>query len=708
MQLAQRILCAAIFTLAACGDTNDPLIAPDNGDASPSDDIAATGPSCESNADCGEAPSACALVVCVDAVCVTRDQADGAPCDDGEPCSLESTCLSGVCESGTAWQDCDDGNPCTADGCQPGSGCTHSALTGPCDDGNPCTTGDICAEGTCAGSDSGLCTCQNDADCAAFGDTDLCNGSLVCVAGQCTIDTDTAVTCPAAGPCEESACDPSTGQCVTTALADGSPCSDGDSCTGGDVCADALCVGTPQCPCETVSDCDAFEDGDLCNGVLSCTDGFCGVDLDTIVTCEDALPLDCVAVTCTPESGLCETSTVADGSPCESSDACIEGAQCNGGLCAGGQARDCNDSNPCTIDLCAAGLGCEHQAADGQPCDDGDACTSGDICDDKVCVGPNDVCVCGDGFCSTQEANDCSCPVDCGDCNKCGNGVCDPGEEQSCPQDCGGGTGGMTCGDGICDLGEEFTCPQDCGGGAGSCGDGVCDFGEEILCPQDCGGGGTGACGDGVCEAGESLLCPEDCCGDGVCDLGEEFLCPEDCGGGGLCDNVCDAFLDQILCPSDCCGDGMCDGTFEDEQSCPIDCAESVCGDGTCELTEDSGNCPEDCEPPALCGNLICEDGEDEDSCAVDCAPDIVEDDGDTSDAGANDAGDAEEPLSDTAEDVEIGPEDTGAADASSLADTGASSQDVEDTVITGEMLDTEAPPSEDVASDTEASDAVD
>ena len=100
MQLAQRILCAALFTMTACGDTADPVTAPDNADAVTSADSAPMGPSCESNADCGEAPSPCTLTVCIDAVCITRDQVDGVPCDDSEPCSLESTCAAGACEAG--------------------------------------------------------------------------------------------------------------------------------------------------------------------------------------------------------------------------------------------------------------------------------------------------------------------------------------------------------------------------------------------------------------------------------------------------------------------------------------------------------------------------------------------------------------------------------------------------------------------------------
>jgi len=63
----------------------------------------------------------------------------------------------------------------------------------------------------------------------------------------------------------------------------------------------------------------------------------------------------------------------------------------------------------------------------------------------------------------------------------CGNYVCDLNEdENSCPSDC------TVCGNGICGAYEdESSCPEDCGVGA-YCGDGYCDPGEYETCPEDC------------------------------------------------------------------------------------------------------------------------------------------------------------------------------------------------------------------------------
>ena len=40
----------------------------------------------------------------------------------------------------------------------------------------------------------------------------------------------------------------------------------------------------------------------------------------------------------------------------------------------------------------------------------------------------------------------------------------------------------ITCGDGICELGEDTTCPVDCL----LCGNGICESGEDSTCPVDC------------------------------------------------------------------------------------------------------------------------------------------------------------------------------------------------------------------------------
>lgn len=66
------------------------------------------------------------------------------------------------------------------------------------------------------------------------------------------------------------------------------------------------------------------------------------------------------------------------------------------------------------------------------------------------------------------------------------------------------------------------------------CGNGVCEEGENVLnCEQDC--GSTTNCGDGVCDEDENAKnCPGDCdpeCGNGICEPGEKDTCEQDCQG---------------------------------------------------------------------------------------------------------------------------------------------------------------------------------
>ena len=135
----------------------------------------------------------------------------------------------------------------------------------------------------------------------------------------------------------------------------------------------------------------------------------------------------------------------------------------------------------------------------------------------------------------------------------CGNGMCEPGEMESCPTDC---KLERYCGDGFCDDYEKEFCFADCEVEA-ECGDGICDFGEWDSCYSDC--EVEEYCGDGYCSDEEDfMMCPIDCepegfCGDMFCDPGEEEWCPEDCG------------------------------------------IEGFCGDGFCGFNENPGNCHDDC-----------------------------------------------------------------------------------------------------------------
>lgn len=197
------------------------------------------------------------------------------------------------------------------------------------------------------------------------------------------------------------------------------------------------------------------------------------------------------------------------------------------------------------------------------------------------------------------------CAQVCGFFGSCGDGTCDPGEDQcNCAADCGTPPGSEA---GLCTdtLDNDCDGPTDCddsdcaGDPACQCGNGTCDPGEDCnSCPADCISGG-GGCGDGICEGSG-----EDC-----------FSCPGDCrcAGGGGCNH--------------CCGDGSCSGS-ENANNCPVDCDPGFqppqgfcCGDGNCETGEDSCNCAVDCGGTCpTCGDGNCDSPiEDQCNCAADC-----------------------------------------------------------------------------------------
>jgi hypothetical protein len=99
-------------------------------------------------------------------------------------------------------------------------------------------------------------------------------------------------------------------------------------------------------------------------GVL--TAAGCGKHVSANVTANAAMPPQCPepAVCSTfafsPDAGLCVSVAVADGTAC--SEACLDGASCHGGECTG-TAISCDDGDPCTLDTCSSGSGCQHLPA---------------------------------------------------------------------------------------------------------------------------------------------------------------------------------------------------------------------------------------------------------------------------------------------------------------------------------------------------------
>ena len=135
----------------------------------------------------------------------------------------------------------------------------------------------------------------------------------------------------------------------------------------------------------------------------------------------------CTVDSCDPESGCLhefnwDSLTCMD---CIENDHCADGDVCTEEYCDWEfdicvyPQKDCNDSDPCTIDTCLPGEGCHHEwdpwCPEGDPCltDDPSECDDGDACTTDFCDFPAGaeygICkhlemVCDDGDPETEEA----------------------------------------------------------------------------------------------------------------------------------------------------------------------------------------------------------------------------------------------------------------------------------------------------------------
>ncbi|MCW5891699.1 MAG: hypothetical protein KIT14_14280 [bacterium] len=244
--------------------------------------------------------------------------------------------------------------------------------------------------------------------------------------------------------------------------------------------------GQCRCRCESNADCD---DGDKCDGEETCQAGICVPG--TPPSCDDGNP--CTR-DCDPARG-CVNEPRPDGSGCSDANLCTTNDTCQGGVCVGGPARNCDDDNSCTTDTCVPATGCKRTPLEnGAACTDENACTQGDACIRGTCIGGT--------------------AVDCDDANPCTAGSCDP--VLGCKQtplpngtSCAGASPCTTldaCQQGICTSGASQLCSD-----ANPCTADFCTLNGPIEAPvatcghsqlpnfTPCGANGK-VCFNGVCQ----------------------------------------------------------------------------------------------------------------------------------------------------------------------------------------------------------------
>ena len=124
---------------------------------------------CRSASDCPTPTNPCQEATCTNNVCGVRNRPDTTSCDDLNPCTTGSTCLSGVCQGGAAVANC----------CRSASDCPTPT--------NPCQ------RATCSASN--VCGVENKPDNSTCTLGCISGGS--CTAGVCTATTTSTTTCSA-------------------------------------------------------------------------------------------------------------------------------------------------------------------------------------------------------------------------------------------------------------------------------------------------------------------------------------------------------------------------------------------------------------------------------------------------------------------------------------------------------------------------------
>ena len=366
--------------------------------------------------------------VCGDKGCMGAD----ITCDDGDVCTVDS-CepKSGCVYDGAIAKFCTDANPCTDEACDKTLGCIYPPHSGSCSDGDPCTVNDTCVNGNCSAEkmkcdDKNVCTadkcdpdfgqCVNLPIDATCDDDDACSVGDACKFGTC-YPGEAILECNDGNPCTIDSCDAKTG--CTTSPGIGS-CNDGNFCTIGDSCSGGGCSGFPL-------DCD---DNNVCT-VDSC-DPKSGCTYDNAIAKNCTDDNICTDESCDPKLGCVypfNTASCDDNNVCTISDVCTSGA------CLG-SAIDPNDNNPCTDDFCDKSSGISH-VANTLPCDDNDVCTLSDVCADSKCTpGPgkkncDDGNLCTDDSCDPLEGCmtspntlECDDGTVCTTADVCGLGAC--------------------------------------------------------------------------------------------------------------------------------------------------------------------------------------------------------------------------------------------------------------------------------------------
>jgi len=446
----------------------------DDGDKCTTGDTCQNGVCKGASVNCSAKTDICNTGMCNknDGKCIAVPKSGTIYCSDGDNCTNNDICVSGVCKGTTKKCPTDQ---CNSGVCDKKTGfCTKVYKSGTCSDSDKCTESDKCtkqsngvgickgAQKSCYGDQCNTSTCDASTGlCKKTLKAGVCFDGLLCTYNDtCTKQTDgsgkcvgTTKTCTS-DQCNTTVCDSTTGLCKKTYKT--GYCSDGDNCTVSDTCVkqsdgSGKCVGTKKtCATDQCNTAICDSKTGTCKKIYkagSCSDGnnctksdACVKQLDGSGKCVGAT-LTCAGDQC--NTGYCDSATgyckkkyklgyCSDGNNCTVSDTCYK--QSNGtGACAG-TAKSCA-SDQCNSGYCQASTGSCKKAYKPGSCSDSNLCTYSDTCYKKTdgtgaCAGTAKSCAgdqCNTGYCNSSTGG-CAKKYKAGTCsdsNSCTSGdVC--------------------------------------------------------------------------------------------------------------------------------------------------------------------------------------------------------------------------------------------------------------------------------------------
>jgi plastocyanin len=584
--------------------------------------------------DCPDPGNECITRTCEAGKCGTTMVADGTAVVAQTKGDCKVMQCDGAGATVAANDDLDvptDTNPCTDDACTAGVPSNNSAAAG-----TSCGASLVCdGAGKCVG-------CVDASECP--GQTDDCQ-TVTCTAGTCGTSftaAGTKTTTQTAGDCQSKQCD-GAGAFVTMPDNTDLPV-DGNECTG-DICTG----GVPSNPATMAGGVCTTMGGTVCDGTGKC------VECNVASTCP-GVDSDCQQRTCI--AGACGMSFVAAGTAAATQlPGDCKSNKCNGTgaiMVANDDTDVPVDNNPCTGDVCTAGVPSHPAAAAGTSCGVAQVCDAAGACTGCLtaltCPGTDNECqtrtctasVCGFNFAASgtaanaQTAGDCKknqcdgagaivpatddtdVPVDG---NACSNDVCTAGVPSHTPTASGSACaqmGGTLCnGNSVC---VECLVASTCGGvdadcKARTCTAGVCGFANTpvgtVTTAQS-----AGDCKENQCDGNGSSApvakntdLPADdgnqCTGE-ICTAGVPSHPPT--ASGTACNQMSGAFCDGASVCVECVANA--------------NCASGVCTNNACAAPSCTDAVKNGAETGVDCGGGICPSCGLNSACAVasDCA----------------------------------------------------------------------------------------